>query len=68
MKVYLIEKSSGLYDDYYSYVDNGFFSKSKAEEYIQNYNNQLYHDCIQCDECDKCCHGKYQNLSQVIHI
>lgn len=27
----------------------------------------MYHDCIQGDECDKCCHGKYQNLSQVIH-
>lgn len=39
--VYLIEKSQGDWDDYHSWVDRAYQSKSRAEEYILRYNHRL---------------------------
>lgn len=66
MKVYLIETSSGSYDDYYTYIKTGFLDKAKAEKYVEKYNNELESDKIQGELCNGCGCGKYQYLSQVI--
>ena len=66
MKVYLIETSSGSYDDYYTYIETGFLDKSKAEEYVNNYNKKLDGDKEKSDICNECQHGKYQYLSHVL--
>lgn len=41
MIVYGIEKSSGSYDDYYSWIDFAFKSKKEAEKYVTKFNNLL---------------------------
>jgi hypothetical protein len=66
MKAYLIEISSGSYEDYRTYIEIGYFDKKKAQEYVDEYNDKLEKDNIQSEECNNCCCGKYQYLSQVI--
>lgn len=41
MIVYAIEKSSGNYDDYHSWIDFAFKSKEEAEKYVTKFNNLL---------------------------
>ena len=54
MKVYLIKKSWGSFDDYGTRIDKVFIDKSKAEDYIKKYNKELkkkvkqYHKCQDC--------------------
>ena len=66
MKVYLIGNSSGSYDDYYTYVETGYFDKAKAEEHINRYNNQLDSDVEQSKICNACTCGKHSYLSSAI--
>ena len=66
MKVYLIETSSGSYDDYYTYVETGYFDKYKAQKHIDQYNKDLVDRTTQSDECYNCTCGKYRYLSNVI--
>lgn len=66
MKVYLIETSSGSYEDYYAYIETGFFDKSKAEEYVNNYNKKLDEDREKSEICGECKQGKHQYLSHAI--
>lgn len=66
MKVYLIENSSGSYDDYYSYIKTGYFDKNKAQEYVDSYNKSLDAKRLQSEECYSCISGKFDYLSKVI--
>ena len=66
MKVYLIETSSGSYDDYYTYIKTGFLDKCKAEKYVEKYNKRLKDKRTQSDVCGACKSGKYDYLSNAI--
>lgn len=54
MKVYLVKKSWGSFDDYGTTIDKVFIDKAKAEDYIKKYNKELkkkvkqYHKCQDC--------------------
>ena len=66
MKVYLIETSSGLYDDYSTYINTGYFDKDKAQEHIDKYNEDLNNRKLQSEECNNCECGKYDYLSKAL--
>ena len=66
MKIYLIKQSSGSYDDYCEYIEKGFFDKRKAEDYIKEYNEKLVADRELSIVCDKCNHGRYETLADVL--
>ena len=54
MKVYLVKKSWGSFDDYGTTIDKVFIDKAKAEDYVKKYNKELkkkvkqYHKCQDC--------------------
>ena len=54
MKVYLVQKPWGSFDDYSTTIDKVFIDKTKAEDYIKKYNKELkkkvkqYHKCQDC--------------------
>ena len=54
MKVYLVQKSWGSFDDYGTTIDKVFIDKAKAEDYVKKYNKELkkkvkqYHKCQDC--------------------
>ena len=54
MKVYLVQKSWGSFDDYGTTIDRVFIDKAKAEDYVKKYNKELkkkvkqYHKCQDC--------------------
>lgn len=54
MKVYLVQKSWGSFDDYGTRIDKVFIDKAKAEDYVKKYNKELkkkvkqYHKCQDC--------------------
>ncbi len=66
MKIYLIEESWGCYEDYFSRIIHAFFSKNKADKYLDDYNENLEWRCIKHNECENYCfYNQEQNLECV---
>lgn len=53
-EIYLIETSSGSYEDYYTGVSKAFFLLSDAEQYIKEYNENLSSKQVKRYKCDRC--------------
>lgn len=66
MKAYLIQTSSGSYEDYYSRIHKVFLDKDKSQEYVDRYNIKLKSEQDQETVCNECRCAKYSYLSQVI--
>lgn len=66
MKVYLIETSSGSYEDYYTYIETGYLDKDKAQAYVDKYNKDLEKRKMQSQKCKDCQRGKYNNIFDVL--
>jgi len=66
MKVYLIETSSGSYDDYYTNVEVGYLNKDKAQKYVDDYNRQYQVRMKQAKECLTCKYNDRLNINEVL--
>ena len=53
-KIYLVEASSGSYDDYYKWIEKIFYNPEKAEEYKNTYNQELAKKLELAKKCSRC--------------
>jgi Flp pilus assembly CpaF family ATPase len=54
MKVYLVQKSWGSYDDYGTRISKVFLDRTKANEYVEKYNKELENKKKQHRKCQDC--------------